>query len=98
MKIRYFILSVLALLSLISCEKPTDFSLENKNDPDFEGYIPVAADLFLVEKKANQLPRLTWRDNAKGEEGYLISKKLGNSNFELIRLQASYKYKMLSVE
>lgn len=84
MKIRYFIISVLALLSIISCEKPTDFNLDNKNDPDFEGYIPVAADLFLVEKKVNQLPRLTWRDNAKGEEGYLISKKLGNSNFELI--------------
>ena len=48
-----FLISILVGALFYSCEKPTDYTLDNKKDPENKDYIPTEPDSFIVEKKSS---------------------------------------------
>ncbi len=83
-----FILILIGAL-FCGCEKPTDYTLDNQKDPENKDYIPTEPDSFLVFKNADKVPSLVWRDNSEAELGFLIKKKIGSAEFNLIETTTS---------
>ena len=86
---KYFLIPILIGALLYGCEKPTGYTLDNKKDPENKDYIPSEPDSFIVFKGADKVPNLVWRDNSEAESGFLIKKKIGSAEFNLVESTTS---------
>ncbi len=83
---KYSLLLLFVSTCLLSyCSKaPTAFERENPNDPDNPVYnIPNSKD-FQVQIKPGKTIQISWTDTAKYIDGYVLSKSLNGSNFEVL--------------
>ena len=86
---KYFLILILIGALFYGCEKPTGYTLDNKKDPENKDYIPTEPDSFVVFKNVDKIPKLVWRDNSEAESGFLIKKKIGNGEFNLVESTTS---------
>jgi len=77
--IRY-IIPLLALL-LITCDKPERI-WSNPNDPDSERDSWKPSNL-MIEQLSFKHVKISWEDVSRGEEGFIIDKKIENGDYQI---------------
>ena len=76
---RYFIL--LLTLLLMTCEKPERI-WSNPNDTDSDKSLWAPTELQIEQITVTQI-ELTWNDNADGEDGFKIDRKIDDGDWEI---------------
>lgn len=66
---------------VVSCEQPTEFERENKNDPISKDFIPKAIENFELEVNENHI-RLEWKPGSEFINGFLLEKTNAAGEFE----------------
>ncbi len=65
---------------IVSCEQPIgSFDRINENDPVNEEYDPGAASNLNISFNNQGIIKISWKDSAEFEDGYIIEKSLGNA-------------------
>ena len=87
---KYFLISILVGVLFYSCKNPTQYNLDNPNDPASSSYIPDSPTNLRAKISSDSIfVALFWDDNSEGETGFLLQKKLTTDSLfkDLITLE-----------
>ncbi len=90
---KYIIILLLILFMFhISCDYPVHVNRNNILDPDGHAYAPPAPTNLTIALE-NNIVKISWKDNSRYEDGYIIEKAFDDSVFsEIARLPAHSTY------